>query len=250
MMKKIITGNANGNTFVIIENNDYKISTNLIQELCLQYKTDALIHLKNIHLNTLSMDYYNNDGTWETFCLNGLTCVGLILKNKFSNKSFIIKCGPKKYKLNILDDKNVRIELPKPEYKSDKIKFDNYEGYYIDSGAKHFIINLNSSWPDNTELVKNAQKIRYNLNKFPNGINVNFYKVINHNTIEVITYEKGVEKLMDSCASGSYAAAFHFHTGQNEIFIINKGGRFSVQFRSSIKKSYLLNKGQIEYTNN
>ena len=108
------------------------------------------------------MDYYNNDGTWETFCLNGLTCVGLILKNKFSNKSFIIKCGPKKYKLNILDDKNVRIELPKPEYKSDKIKFDNYEGFYIDSGAKHFVIELKKKWPIKKKLIELARKIRFN----------------------------------------------------------------------------------------
>ena len=248
-MKNIIIGNANGNTFVIIKNNDYKITSKLIKKICCEYNTDALIHLNDLNLNTLSMDYYNNDGTWETLCLNGLTCVGLILKSNFKNRSLIVKCGPKKYKLKILESENIEIELPKPEYKSEKIKFDNYEGYYIDSGAKHFIVNIDSDWPEHSDLIKISQKIRYDFNKFPEGINVNFYKIINDTTIEVITYEKGVEKLMDSCASGSYASAFHFHTKQNEIFIINKGGNFSFKFEKYYKKNYLINTGHIAYIN-
>ena len=248
MIKKIIIGNANGNTFVIIDNND-KISTKIIKNLCFQYKTDGLIHINYLDTNNIIMDYYNNDGTWETLCLNGLTCVGLVLKNKFLKKDFVVQCGPKKYKLFILNNNKIKIELPNPEYKSQKIKYDDYEGYYIDSGAKHFVININSlNWPNNTKLINDAQKIRYDIEKFPDGINVNFYKKINKNTIEVKTYEKGVEKLMDSCASGSYASAFHFDTNQDEIFIINIGGEFSIQLNNN-NNNCLINTGKLEYIN-
>ena len=36
------------------------------------------------------MDYYNNDGTWETFCLNGVICASLILKKEFDKNCFDI----------------------------------------------------------------------------------------------------------------------------------------------------------------
>lgn len=45
---------------------------------------------------------------------------------------------------------------------------------------------------------------------FPYEINVNYYKVIGSNTIEVKTYEKGIESTMQSCASGSFVCAYDF----------------------------------------
>ena len=46
---------------------------------------------------------------------------------------------------------------------------------------------------DKKQILNLAKKIRYNTKTFPDGVNVNFYKVVNHDTIEVKTYEKGIE---------------------------------------------------------
>ena len=248
-MEKIITGNANRNTFVIINQNIDDISTIDIKKLCSKFKTDALLYLNYKNKCSITLDYYNNDGTWETFCINGLTCAAIVLHNELFKKEYNVLCGSGEYKIKIIEKNVVKIEIPNPVYKTQKIDFGKYAGYYIDSGAKHFVIKIKSKWPNKNQLIKDAKKIRYNTKYFPNGINVNFYKVINDNTIEVKTYEKGVEKLMDSCASGSYAAAFHFRTNQKQIFIINKGGNFSIKFTKSNKKNYLLNKGETNYIN-
>tara|TARA_Y100001970_G_C14149357_1_gene811778 strand:- start:799 stop:1551 length:753 start_codon:yes stop_codon:yes gene_type:complete len=249
MNKKIILGNSNGNTFVIIENDNAKINSKSIKNMCLRYKTDALIHINNTNINNISMNYYNNDGTWETLCLNGLTCIGLVLQKKFLKNLFIVKCGPKKYKLNILKNGGVKLKVPEPIYKSDKIAYSTFSGFYIDSGAKHFVINIHSKWPNDDHLIDIAQKIRYDLKTFPDGINVNFYKKINQNTIEVKTYEKGIEKLMDSCSSGNLAAAFVFHNKQKNITVFNKGGSISITFGTSYQNNYLFNNAILNYIN-
>ena len=84
--------------------------------------------------------------------------------------------------------------------------------------------NKNLDW----EIV--GRKIR-NSNHFPHGTNVNFVKKINHNTLQIITYEKGVEKIMESCGSGSVAAAYHMYKKHNltcELNIQVTGGHLFI----------------------
>ena len=50
------------------------------------------------------------------------------------------------------------------------------QGYYIDSGAKHFIINHEGMWSNDDIIINTSKKIRYNKELFPEGINVNFFK--------------------------------------------------------------------------
>ena len=87
---------------------------------------DSLITI-NINDEISFINYYNNDGYWETLCINGLRWAAILLSNKLL---------------------------------------------------------------------------------FPYGINVNYYKVICSNTIEVKTYEKGIESMMQSCTSESFVCAY------------------------------------------
>ena len=90
---------------------------------------------------------------------------------------------------------------------------DNFKCFYIYSGAKHIVIKSSDDILFNSKelLEKKLKKIRYNKLFLPDGVNVNIYKIINNNTIQVKTYEKGVESMMKSCSSGSLACAFHHY---------------------------------------
>ena len=74
---------------------------------------------------------------------------------------------------------------------------------------------------------------------------------MNQTTIEVKTYEKGIEKLMKSCASGSYACAYDFYINKkdrNKITIINPGGKFDITLNHRTQNYYILNSAILEYS--
>ena len=250
--------NSNGNSFKIIlhENNlDYSFFyIDKIKKIC-NYKKESSVDgliLLNYKKDLAFMDYYNNDGSWETFCLNGAICSSLVLKKKFKKDCFDIISNEIKYKTINHNDDIVEVQINKPVYKKRNIKINNYCGNYLDSGAKHLVINYNDDWDNKKELEKKMEKIRYDKIFSPDGINVNFYKQINLDTIQVKTYEKGIESLMDSCASGSFACAYDYSKNNNikSVKIINDGGNSEILFSNNYQKNFFLSKGTIEFKGN
>ena len=94
-----------------------------------------------------------------------------------------------------------------------------------------------------------AEKIRFD-NYFIDGINVNFFKVNNEN-LDVITYEKGIEKIMSSCASGSYACAYHYifsnKLKKKDIYINNPSGGLFVHIDVKNNIYNISGSAKIEY---
>ena len=250
--------NSNGNDFkIIIHKNSLDssiFSVNKIKKIC-NYKkkssVDGLI-LLNYKKDLAYMDYYNNDGSWETFCLNGAICSSLVLKKEFKKNNFDIISNKIKYKTINYQDNIVKVQIDKPIYKTKDIKINNYCGHYLDSGAKHLVINYIDDWSNKKELKKKMEKIRYDKLFYPDGINVNFYKKINSNAIQVKTYEKGIESLMESCASGSFACAYDYSKSSNTklIKIINDGGDSEILFGNDYKTNFFSSKAIIEFKGN
>ncbi|HAS72568.1 MAG TPA: hypothetical protein DCS67_00315, partial [Clostridiales bacterium UBA8960] len=68
---------------------------------------------------------------------------------------------------------------------------------------------------------------------FPRGTNVNFVRKLEGKKIEVITYERGVEDITDSCGTGSCASAVISsirYKMASPIEAINIGGINNVYF--------------------
>lgn len=247
--------NGNGNSFIIIKHNDildkFFYDASVIKYICTlnKEKVDGFVLINN-KKNNIKMDYFNNDGSWETLCLNGLRCASLVLGKKNNSNKINIFCNKVLYKTKILMDNMISVNLNKPKYNLKNIEVESFIGHYIDVGAKHFVIEYNNKWPSLKKLEIAAKRIRYNKSIFPDGINVNFYKIIDSNVIEVKTYEKGVESMMDSCASGSYACAFHYFSELSsfgKINVKNIGGNFQIIFDKNYMNNLLIGKAEIEY---
>ena len=268
--------NSKGNSFIIIF--PYKeviLNPSQIQNICHTVdvnKVDGLISLDILDNSKIAnMNYYNNDGTWETFCLNGIACCSLIIQNSYDRQSMnTIVSNNIKYNFRILDDSMIEIQLDNPYHmafsksniwqKLNKIDFnplliDDLLCYYLNSGAKHIVIysENNKLFNDDVNLEKILKKIRYNKLFLPDGVNVNIYRYKNINTIQVKTYEKGVEAMMSSCSSGSYACAYHYYKNyldkkllsNKKIKILNDGGMAEVEFGND--KNLFLSNAEIEY---
>ena len=94
------------------------------------------------------------------------------------------------------------------------------------------------------------RNIRYSSLFKPDGLNVNYYKIIKKNTLQVKTYEKGIEKIMQSCASGSYACAYDYSKKNNvygKIKVLNDGGISQITFSENYINNLFKAKAEIEF---
>ena len=245
---------CNGNDFIIINKSDLeeKLNSTLIQELCDRKEgigADGLL-LVNLKIDNydFKMDYYNNDGSWETMCANGALCVIKLLQSQsylFNYNKFL--AGDGEHEFNIINDV-LSIRMKPPSFKTDDIKVAGHIGAHIDSGAKHFVTQ--SSINQINRLYKIAQSIRYHDYFKPAGLNVNFLNINSPNKINVITYEKGIEEIMRSCGSGSVAAAFYGAKIENinsPLTIINPGGQMKLTFNDDWSEVWLTSNPTIEF---
>ena len=122
-------------------------------------------------------------------------------------KNILFEAGDGQHKSKILSDGFISMSMGVPEYKSDCVFPVGCAGYFINSGARHFVSE--SIKLDDDHVFNMGRKIRYAAIFQPQGINVNFYKIIDKYSVEIKTYEKGIERVMLSCASGSTAVVFH-----------------------------------------
>ena len=235
--QKFYKAQCNGNDFVLLLNNELNITLNelTIQKLCDRKHgvgSDGLI-LIDIYGDDhdFKMDYYNSDGSWETMCANGALCCVLLLQSKeYSFKSHTFTAGDGEHHIKFAEN-TISIKMKAPRNVTGQISVQGFSGAHIDSGAKHFITHCNER--DFKILQSSAKRIRYDDLFKPSGLNVNFLIVKAHDHIDVVTYEKGIEKIMLSCGSGSVAAAFYASQQgniQSPLRISNPGGEMRLTF--------------------
>ena len=205
---------ANGNDFILVLDKNFPEifrKPDIISRLChrqIGIGADGMFIISSSTDYDFFLDYYNADGSWETLCANGSRCAIHFMYNKglvVANPVF--GAGDGEHKAKILKDGDILMSLRSPEYKSDHIVSEGISGFFVDSGARHFVCQ--SEIMDDDYVFHVGKKIRDSDLFQPRGINVNFYRQTNENCIEIKTYEKGVERVMLSCASGSAAVVFH-----------------------------------------
>lgn len=236
-----------GNDFIILFSEDIlsiDLNEDLIQQLCHRRTgigADGLLLLSPNERLDFKMDYYNSDGSWETMCANGASCAVLymyrrgLIKNK---TSFYAGDGP--HDAEIINDNHIRLRMKSPQYKTDSIKVEGFEGCHVDSGARHFAVPVDDLSEIN--VFKSGQLIRYAGEFSPKGINVNFYTKLGPHSIHVETYEKGIEQMMLSCGSGSVAAAYHASQTlglQSPIDVTVPGGELIIEFNDTWENVWL-----------
>ena len=231
---------GNGNDFIIFDASecpDIIREPHFIQTVCDRHKgigADATLVISEPDVSTarFKLDYYNCDGSWETFCANGCRCaVAYYLGKTGMRERITFVTGDGEHWAEELPDGSICLQIRAPKYVDEYVEPCGYRGRHVDSGARHFATEVADLSAD--LVATDGPRIRQHALFQPRGINANFFKRINGHTIEVITYEKGVESVMLSCASGSAAAAYHaFQTGAftSPLKVINPGGELILEF--------------------
>jgi diaminopimelate epimerase len=99
----------------------------------------------------------------------------------------------------------------------------------LNTGSPHFIRFVEDV--KNIDVYQEGKKIRYNDDYKEKGINVNFVEKTG-DSIQIRTYERGVEDETLSCGTGATAAAIAFaqNNGLNKVPVKVQGGELEVSF--------------------
>ncbi|WP_185863459.1 diaminopimelate epimerase [Blattabacterium cuenoti] len=197
-----------GNDFILLDSRKKKIENSfLFKKLCDRHfgiGADGIILIQNDdeYKSDFYMKYCNSDGKESTMCGNGGRCavsfakkLGITQKNKIHfraidghHNGFIIN--------NI-----VSINLLNVDRNTIKI---HPEHVFLNTGSPHHILFLENINEKN--VYEEGKNIRFQNPYFEKGVNVNFVKILENDTLQVRTYERGVENETLSCGTGVVAS--------------------------------------------
>jgi diaminopimelate epimerase len=205
-----------GNDFVVIDNRALKITdaAELTRRICtraLSVGADGLILIETSVRATFRMRYYNADGSIGEFCGNGTRCAArFAFMNVIAGRQMTIETDAGIVSATIGDAGTVTISLPPPyAFRAErpvKVGETVVRGSSIMVGVPHYVIYLREGlWQQ--DITPLGRAIRRHPDLQPQGTNVNFVVVRDERSIEVRTYERGVEAETLSCGSGVVASA-------------------------------------------
>jgi diaminopimelate epimerase len=205
-----------GNDFVIIDNRSGRIedAAALTRRICtphLSVGADGLILIENTARATFRMRYLNADGSPADFCANGTRCAArFAYVNVIAPKRMTIETGAGMVGAEVSDGGHVSLSLQPPHsFVADRalrVGETVIHGSSIIVGVPHYVVFLRDElWSQ--DIVSLGRALRSHPDLQPAGANINFVVVRDPHSIEVRTYERGVEAETLSCGSGVVASS-------------------------------------------
>jgi len=226
-----------GNDFIIVDNRkqEYILTKEQIAFICHRrfgIGGDGLMFLENSESYDFEMKYYNSDGKEGTMCGNGGRCITAFADFLGIRKQqYLFQAVDGLHKAEVIEKKDSqwKISLQMSDVESVEVMDDSF---FLDTGSPHhveFVENVKD-----IDVFTQGKAIRYNDFYEPKGgTNVNFVSM-EGDTINVRTYERGVEDETLACGTGvtavAIAAALKFGNVKSEYKLHALGGDLNVQF--------------------
>ena len=205
---------ASGNDFVAVDNRR-KIIANppaFAREVCQRHTGiggDGVLLIEDSQKADYKMRILNADGSEAEACGNGFRCIARLAHERF-------RFGPKQRFESLagvidadIKGKRVQVRLMEPKDYQEKQKLEvsgrNLHYYFIRVGVPHVVIFVQGL--GQIPVLELGRALRYHPNFGPAGTNVNFVEVSGADSINVETYERGVEENTQACGTGSTASA-------------------------------------------
>lgn len=206
--------NGSGNDFIMIDNREGQVAEKdmgrLVERACRRRESvgaDGMIFIEQSGKYDFAWRYFNADGGEVEMCGNGGRCVArfAFLKGITGPRmTFDTLAGPVSAEVT---GRIVKIMMPVP--KDLRLDVDLTAGPgvsadFLNTGVPHVVVQVEdlSSFP----VVEEGRRIRYDSLFAPAGTNANFVKVLDSGSMEVRTYERGVEDETLACGTGAIAS--------------------------------------------
>lgn len=204
-----------GNDFVVIDNEADRIRdpadlARRVSTRALSVGADGLILVEPSSRASFRMRYYNADGSLGEFCGNGTRCAArFAFIEGIAEAIMTIETDAGIVEAEVGEDGQVTISLPPPEeFRAERpvtVGEMAVHGSSITVGVPHYVVFLREAlWEQDIKPLGSAIRMHHDLQ--PKGSNVNFVLVRDEHSIEVRTYERGVEAETLACGSGVVAS--------------------------------------------
>ena len=207
--------------------------------------SDGIVLILSSETCDAKMRMFNADGSEGKMCGSALRCVSFYIAQKFGKDEVTVETLAG-IKTGLIKDKKeglVTIDLGVPTFiQDDEITINDHAGSLVSVGNSHFVAFM-ESLSDN--IANNQGPIIDDPAYFPDGINVEFVKIISKNDIEIKVWERGSGATL-ACGTGACAASFcGIKQGilSSPIKVQMPGGSVTVE----LTKSNIFLTGKVEY---
>ena len=202
---------ANGNDFLITTAFKRANRANLARQLCDRHNgvgADGFVVLLPHAKFSYCWEFYNADGSKADMCGNASRCVAhYAVAHKIApkNHSFLSGAGAIKVRVvrNIVEVNLGKVRILR-ENLCESFGDSQLNFALLDSGVPHLVAFVDSHTKEN--ISKNLTLLKTLRDKY--NANVNLAVVRDKNTIELLTFERGVENITLACGTGMCAVYF------------------------------------------
>lgn len=173
------------------------------------------------------------DGTLGEFCGNGArACAAYLFEHYPMVRNFFLVTPHGVHPLAKHGERTYSIKLPPARFQLNEKFIASREHFnaecglhYVEMIEPHLIVERKMSDED---LFSLGRKLNQKKDLFPLGINVNAWHTLNDETLYVKTYERGVQRLTQSCGTGSMSCA-SFYKKLGKVHVSTPGGHLEIQ---------------------
>ena len=183
------------------------------------------------------MVFFNPDASEADLCGNGARCtaafareIGAALNAKmaFETRAGLVEA-------EVLTPESVKVWMPEPRARRYGIETEGVLGDFIVTGVPHFVTECERLAEADVDAM--GRRLRFAAAFAPAGTNVDFVSFAPPHTLNIRTYERGVEAESGACGTGAVAAAVtaverhalawpvEVHTAKGYTLIINREQR-------------------------
>jgi len=205
---------------------------------------DGVLFVQESRIADVRFRYFNSDGSEAEMCGNGIRCfTRYVVEEGYAESPVKIETLAGIIETECWRDEEgwwIKVDMGLPKFGKEipskidvwgwEFEFSNqkYRVYGINTGVPHVVLFV-----DNLDfnIIPVARFLRYN-SIFPEGVNVNFARILGKDSLKVRTYERGVEAETLSCGTGSVAVAVvanRLGFVGKKVDVFTRGGKLKVE---------------------
>jgi diaminopimelate epimerase len=246
---------ATGNDFILFDNRNGQLTgkeEDFFRNICLRREgvgADGVILLEASDTADLKYRHFNADGCPAEMCGNGARSLCFYAASQsIAQPHMTFEIQGVLHEAWVSGD-TVKLKIPPPgaiQTEMGIVTDENLEeGGFIILGVPHFILFTRTlASVDVMDIGRRYSSHAF----FPNRTNVNLVQQIDYHTIQVRTYERGVENETLSCGTGSTASAIMTHLKRGAlppVRVLTYGGELTVNWEDVDDSIFLSGKASV-----